>query len=186
MSICLRIVTTCIYFNILRNSTVFLSSQHITVGMCTNGHIASLATLPCSSKSISITHFILLQTKVLGTQNTMIQKSQFLKMQDCSGFCKSGHIWTAVLELHFSQHLSSKLILRFVLKYKKFGYQCFSCQSLLLVLIYLMIIAVQYVAYNYGLHCLLSLSVLCYAYPQCVYLACFTCLFSLLGFLVIF
>ena len=49
------------------------------VGMLTNEYIASLATYPSNSKSVSITDLILLQ-EALSTYNIMIQKSQFLKM----------------------------------------------------------------------------------------------------------
>ena len=37
-------------------------------------------------KAICITALILLQKKALGMQNTMVQKSDFFKMRDCSGF----------------------------------------------------------------------------------------------------
>ena len=51
-----------------------------------NGYIASLATEPCNSKTICITDLILLQKTPLGMQNTMVEKSEFSKMRDCSGF----------------------------------------------------------------------------------------------------
>ena len=55
-----------------------------------HGYIASLATKPCNSKTICITDLILLQKKPLGMQNTMVQKSEFYKMWDCSGFLQIG------------------------------------------------------------------------------------------------
>ena len=58
----------------------------ITVEMHINGYIASLATQPCNSITICITVFILLHKKALGMQNTMLQKSEFSKMQGCFGF----------------------------------------------------------------------------------------------------
>ena len=41
-------------------------------------------------KIICITDLILLQKKALGIQNTMVQKSEFSKMRDCSGFLQIG------------------------------------------------------------------------------------------------
>ena len=42
------------------------------------------------TKSISIINLILLQKKALGTQNIMMQESQFLKIQDYSEFTQIG------------------------------------------------------------------------------------------------
>ena len=58
--------------------------------MHTNDQIASLATQPCNSTYICNIDLILLQKKALGMQNTMMQKSEFLKMRDCSGFLQIG------------------------------------------------------------------------------------------------
>ena len=54
--------------------------------MHANPYIAFLTIKPCSSKSTCTTDLILLQKKALGTQNNMIQKHGYLKMQDCSRF----------------------------------------------------------------------------------------------------
>ena len=58
---------------------------------------ASLAFLPCNYKPIHIADFILLQKKALGIQNTMMQKSEFSKMQDCSGLLQIESHMTSVL-----------------------------------------------------------------------------------------
>ena len=54
--------------------------------MCINECIAP----PCNTKPICITNLILLQKKALDMQNTMMQKSEFSKMQDCSRFLQIG------------------------------------------------------------------------------------------------
>ena len=41
-------------------------------------------------KPICITDLILLQKKALDMQNTIMQKSEFSKMRDCSGFLQIG------------------------------------------------------------------------------------------------
>ena len=55
---------------------------------CTSTHVYTQRGLSMHSvaKSISIINLLLLQKKALGTQNIMIQESQFLKIQDCSEF----------------------------------------------------------------------------------------------------
>ena len=58
--------------------------------MCIDECIASMATYPCNTKHICITDLILLQKKALDMQNTMMQKSEFSKMRDCSGFLQIG------------------------------------------------------------------------------------------------
>ena len=61
----------------------------IAVGMHTNDYISSLTTKSYNCTFCN-TDLILLQKKALGMQNTMIQKSKCLKVQDCSGFSQIG------------------------------------------------------------------------------------------------
>ena len=59
---------------------------------CTNTQVHTQRGLSMHNvtKSISIINLILLQKKALGTQNIMIQESQFLKIQDYSEFMQIG------------------------------------------------------------------------------------------------
>ena len=80
---------------------------HVTVGMCTNGYITSLVTQPCNLKSTDITDLILLQKNALGTQKTMVQQSQLLKMWAYFGFLQIGsHIKISFLAGGY-KHLDS-------------------------------------------------------------------------------
>ena len=66
--------------------------------MHTNDYMASLATQPCNSTSICNIDLILLQKKALVMQNTMMQKSEFLQMRDCSRFLQIGSHISFVLD----------------------------------------------------------------------------------------